>query len=287
MKNTVKIACLLLALCLACVCLASCQVTTPDAETLSYISMRINPEIELVVDQEGIVVSANAVNEDGETVLCELDLVGMTVEDAGEAFTAAATELGFVDVDGETTVYISADGEDETFTQELEEKLEKKIHDFFDKKGIVGKVSPEDLEEYQAMAEEWGVSPREAKLVARILELYPDMTAEDVLALTFEERIALIRDEHKNNGNMTAGIHAEYREAVEELKEQYPELFTLEEQLREFGRQLTNPELTEEERTALTEQFETLKATYRELKEQFKTEAEALREQLKEAADAE
>ncbi|MGM9608811.1 MAG: hypothetical protein ACI3XE_01145, partial [Eubacteriales bacterium] len=142
-------------------------------------------------------------------------------------------------------------------------------------------------EQYQALAEEWGVSPREARLIARILELYPDMTAEEVLALTFEERMALIRDEHKNNGNMTAGIHAEYREAVEALKEQYPELSALEEQLKEIGRQLTNPELTEEERAALTEQLETLKATYRELKEQFKTEAEALREQLKEAADAE
>lgn len=262
-------------------------MTIPDAETLSYISMRINPEIELVVNQEGTVVSANAINEDGETVLCELNLVGMTVEEAGEAFTAAATELGFVDVDGETTVYISTDGEDETFTQELEEKLEKKIHDFFDKKGIVGRVCPEDMEQYQTMAEEWGVSPREAKLIARILELYPDKTAEEVLALTFEERMALIRDEHKNNCGMTASIHAEYREAVEELKEQYPELFTLEEQLKEIGRQLKDTELTEEERAALTEQMETLKATYKELKEQFRTEVEALREQLKEAADAE
>ena len=285
MKKIIGTACLMLALCLLCICVVSCETTSTETETLSYIRMRINPEVELVVNQEGTVVSAGAVNEDGETVLSTLTLAGMTVEEAGEAFTAAATELGFVDVDGETTVYISSDEEDETFMRELEEKLTEKINGFFDKKGIVGKVSPEDMEQYQELAEEWGVSVKDAKLIQRILELYPEMTAEEVLALSFEERIALIRDDRENNG-MTASLHTEYRDAVEQLKDQYAEMFALGKQLKDLERQLQNPELSEEESAALREAYDSSKASYDALRAEYDSAVEALKAQLQAEADA-
>ena len=67
----------------------------------TYVSMRINPEIEVIANEEGEVISANAVNEDGEVVLSDLNLTGMTVDEAGEAFADKSTELGYIDVNTE------------------------------------------------------------------------------------------------------------------------------------------------------------------------------------------
>ena len=122
MKKIYKILSVLLCLVVLTASLIGCQgnegnnetASTASADELSYVSMRINPEIELVVDADNKVVAVNAINEDGETVLAELSLVGLTVEEAGEAFTAMATELGFIDVDAlESHVYILVDGEND------------------------------------------------------------------------------------------------------------------------------------------------------------------------------
>ena len=140
MKKLCKLLSVLLCVVMACACFIGCNTDATDAkaEELSYVSMRINPEIELVVDEEGIVVAVNAINEDGETVICQLELVGMTVEEAGEAFTAMATELGFIDLNAEqATVYILTEGENDEFVKEIEEKITEKINGFFDKKGVL------------------------------------------------------------------------------------------------------------------------------------------------------
>ncbi len=274
MKKLYKTFCMILVLALLGTCFAGCYSVPVIAQTqeLFYIGMRINPEIELVVDKEGIVVAANAINEDGETVLCELELVGLTAEEAGAAFTAMATELGFIDVDTEeATVYILTDGKDEEFVKELEDKLTENINNFFDKKGIYGKVSPEEaekLEEFEVLAVEWNVSLKDARMISRILELYPEMTVEEVLALDFEARIELIKDDCHKNG-LPVHIRKEYKEAVEAIKEEYSELFALMHELKDLEKQLRNKDLTEEERALVQAEYDAKKAELDVLRAQY------------------
>ena len=74
---------------------------TAELEDLTYVSLRINPEIELIADEDGNVVSANAVNEDGEVVLATVDLEGKSIEEAGAIFTETSNDLGYFTPDGE------------------------------------------------------------------------------------------------------------------------------------------------------------------------------------------
>ncbi|MBQ9124442.1 MAG: hypothetical protein IJY14_02005 [Acholeplasmatales bacterium] len=257
-------------LALMSLCLVGCNSdSNTEEKEFSYVSLRINPEIELVVDSEGLVVAANAINEDGETVLCELNLVGLSAEDAGEAFTETATELGFLDVDSQNaTVYLLVEGENEELVEEIEEEIKEEINDFFDKKGIYGKVSPEELEEYEALATEWGVSLKDAMIIDRIMELYPEMTLEEILALSFKERIDLIKEDKIKNG-LPAHIRDDYKEAVEALKEEYSEFFELAEELKALYDTIKNEELTEEEIEAIKAEIEAKKVQFEELKAQF------------------
>lgn len=297
MKKLSKLFCVMFSFALLCMVLVGCNsaTTNDNVEKLSYISMRINPEIELVVNEESEVVAANAINEDGETVLAELELVGLTADEAGEAFTSMAIELGFIDVDADNaTVYILAEGESEEVTEELEENLENKINDLFDRKGIFGKVSREELEEYKELAEEWGVSLRDAKMISRILELYPEKTLEEVLELSLEERIELIKDDVKAHG-LPVKLRGKYKDAVHEVKKEFEDLFILARELKELELKLKDETLTEDELALIQEEydakkaeFDALKAEYderiKEAKEEQLDKAEAVKDELEQKA---
>ena len=95
MKLTVKLISLAIVAVFSLSILAACNIAAPGGPAASatnpaalagyaYVSMRINPEIELVTDENGEVVAANPINEDGEVVLCEVDMVGMSIDEAIE-----------------------------------------------------------------------------------------------------------------------------------------------------------------------------------------------------------
>ena len=180
-----KLLCILLVAAFACTAFASCTaLVVPNdapqnsaaAGALTYISLRINPEIEMVADETGTVVSANAVNTDGEVVLSAVELEGKTVEDAAVAFTETAVDLGYMD--GKDTVNVDVQSENAEVTAKVEKSLADKVMKFFEKKGIAGKVSKEVLDTYLAKAEEWNVAPGHAKIIARVLEANPELMAE-------------------------------------------------------------------------------------------------------------
>ena len=62
-----KLISILLIVAFACIAIASCG--NAESAGTTYISLRINPEIELIADEDGTVLCANAINEDGEVVL--------------------------------------------------------------------------------------------------------------------------------------------------------------------------------------------------------------------------
>lgn len=86
---------------LAATC-ASLVACNPDSskpqEAVSYVSMDINPSVELTLDKNNKVVSVYGANEDGQVLLYgEASLVGMDVEAAVDKITALAIEFGYID----------------------------------------------------------------------------------------------------------------------------------------------------------------------------------------------
>lgn len=247
------------------------------AEALTYVSLRINPEIELVVDADGLVVAVNAINADGETVLVDLDLIGMSAGEAAEAFTAKATELGFVDLDTEgTIVYVMVDGEDQDLNQEIEEEITNNVNDYLGQNGIFGKVEKEDLAEYEALAEEWGITLAEVKIIHRILQMYPEMTAEEVLNMPFGDVLKLVK-EYKEEVGFPNKIQHEYKEAIEELKEEYFEMFELSKEIEKLTNDLSIETLTEEEIAFINAKLAELQAEYDEEYAEYQEEIEEIK----------
>ena len=283
MKKFLKILALTLSTVMLSTCFIGCNPGDDEngEESLTYVSMRINPEIEIVVDGEGVVVGVNAINEDGETVLAELSLVGMTAEDAAEAFTDIATELGYIDVTAtENALYISADCDVESVAQNLQEKMTNKVNKYFEENGIYGKVKLENFEELQALATEWGIDLKEAKIVVRIQSLYPEMTLEEILALTFEEKLALIKENVKNNG-IPVQMQEEYNRLVEALNTQFDEMFNIEDMIKGYKEQLASSDLSETQKQFIESMLDSLETQLQTLKQNYKTALEQIKQQIK------
>ncbi len=283
MKNTkfVKIFSFILVAVMMVGCFASCGTPASAAESMTYISLRINPEIELVADEDGKVIAANAVNEDGEVALAELNLIGMDYDEAGEAFTNKAVELGYIDIDTEdAAVYVGVDGENAEEVEEKVKSLTDRINRYFDNKGIYGKVSPEVFEKYAAEAEAWGVSTGHAKMIFRILDMYPEMTPNEVLALSVKDRIALIRDNQNKNG-ISAALKEEYRARIGGIKDNYADMFALGEEIDSLKASLENTELTDEERAAIEADITAKEAEFKTMHDAFKAECSTAKEEYK------
>ena len=93
-------------------------VLTPDGDDPSthggdpvpaptYMSIDINPSFGIEVDEDGVVVSVEALNEDAVIVLLDTDLVGKTVEEVFTTIVSLAKELGYLKEDGTVNVVMS------------------------------------------------------------------------------------------------------------------------------------------------------------------------------------
>ena len=283
----------------ACTSFASCTALAEKGSAangaLTYIGLRINPEIEMVTDETGTVVSANAVDADGEVVLSEVELEGKTAEDAVVDFTETAVDLGYMDPEaGKDTVYVDVNGENTEVVEKVEKSLSDKLMKFFERKGITGKVSKEVLDTYLAAAEEWDVTPGHAKMIARVLEANPELTYDELLNLTVKELIELLKTNVKDN-NVSADLKGDYKDAVKALKEEYKEMFELREAIEDIEDDLEDAleedddddddKLTEEEIAALKAELEEKKAALEALEKEYKEKLDAIKAEYKASSE--
>lgn len=98
-------------LCLIAATLCACSSPAAPAKSLpaeasdtaikegAFITIDINPKIELVIDEKHVVTAAYAVNSDAEVLLWQEDLIGADIETALERIASAAVELGYLSPD--------------------------------------------------------------------------------------------------------------------------------------------------------------------------------------------
>lgn len=93
----------------------------------TYMSIDINPSFGIEVDEDGVVVSVEALNEDAVIVLLDTDLVGKTVEEVFTTIVSLAKELGYLKEDGTVNVVMSNDE-----AAVLQEKIAARVENVLD-----------------------------------------------------------------------------------------------------------------------------------------------------------
>lgn len=247
----------------------------------TFMTLSINPEVGLFVDENKTITEVIALNNDADVLLDSTDIVGEDVETATEIIVSESVNAGFINIDTEgTEVVIDVQNEDEEKVKEIKEKITKSINEFFVNKGIFGKVSEDTLDKYAAAAEALGLSKGQTKMILLAFELNPELTIDDVKELSISELVKLC---HKNAKEHNYGheLNVKFKADRIALKEKYAEMFTLSNEIAVIDEKLADPTLTEEEITALNSQKSKLEAKFDELKALYDEELKALRDAYK------
>ncbi len=209
--------------------LSACQFDSQETvltQGLRAVQIDINPSIELLVDEDGIVISYQALNADAEIVIADLDLIGMHYDDAINAYLEAAIDLGYLDANAEdnavvVTVAEEACDEDECLELKVQEMIQLKLQE----KGIPAAVmrGNVDSDVVADLLENYDISNVKARVIARILNNDADADVEALVELNVPELMEILRDYHhasmdefiENRQEMVRALHTQILEAVQ------------------------------------------------------------------------
>ena len=237
MRNYKKTS-ILLALCLAftvlcAVCLIACNSLAPDIisftpKATSYVSVDINPSIELVLDQHDEVMSVTGANEDARVLLFREDgIVGAKVSVAIENIASLAVDYGYLKEENSTIDLCVVSSSDDK-----QNKLFKSISDSFAKgvqeqnkslsvsiaNGIslsLGTELAKLKSQYSTDKNIQSLSVGNFKLVKRAMESDPSQNYEALAGKSTEELLS-IASVLQNNADATYGDA--YKKQVDKAK---------------------------------------------------------------------
>lgn len=149
-------------------------------DTRSYMTVEINPGVEFVLDTNNKVITANGLNDDGETLISNVKFEGLTYEAALEVVVKEAEESGYLitatteSLLAKKDISISISSSDDKLQVDLEAKIESKVKDLIDKEKIQA-----EYKKLEAKAR------KELEKIA--LEYDPSLTQEQLDKLTQEQ----------------------------------------------------------------------------------------------------
>lgn len=163
---------------------------TPASPAYAFVSIDINPSLELLIDKEDHVIDVNTLNKDAEKLVKSLDLKNMPARDAVVSIVKKSRELGYINSKRKNTVLISAalnNGHKEykKYKKVNEGKLDKLLGSFRNLtfkynneniKPVVLKVTPKE----RNMAEKSNISMGKFHLYNKIKADNKNVTIEDV-----------------------------------------------------------------------------------------------------------
>ena len=177
--------------CSAFLLLVSCG-ETPAKKEPSVMTLSLNPEVEFLLDENGVVVSANALNEEGNLVLNAAVFVGKTNEEAVKLFIDVTKETGFlvsgsVEAD-ENNIKVAFSGED---AEKRYDAIKKNVTDYLDEKGITA-----GFENAAALTDEY--------LNGQLEKCLPYLDEAKLTAMSYEEKLAALKTSREETASLTS-----------------------------------------------------------------------------------
>lgn len=231
--------------------LYACTETSPYE---AYVTVDINPSIGFVVNEQNVVKTAYALNEDGEMLLLQLNLADKNVEAALGEVVDKAMDLGFIDVDAtETTIEVDALGETEKITEQVRNMVQEVLSDHMSDRALNANVRSRNYDATeQAAAENKGLTPMQYRLMNQAMHMDPELTEEDAIEATPQGLITRLRA-----SNQVAAIAQELKDEFQTAKAAIHDVYLP--QIQALQDQIDELELTEGDTTDLQIQLDALK----------------------------
>lgn len=219
-KMSLRALAFILMFCIAIPFVSCGNTETTDVEGYSYVTIDVNPSVELAVDGE-TVVSVNAVNDDALVLLAGESIEGMKLEEATEKIVSLCEELGYLtDENNNVKLTVTAD------TDDLIEKVEEIVEKGAKKgslKAVINKI-PRNIDQRKVAelkeknAEVFDkLTAQKLRLIESIMELSEEMTYEIGAEMKVSELVDMLKELTKGK---IQGVNKEVREQMDaRLKE--------------------------------------------------------------------
>jgi hypothetical protein len=198
MEKKSTIICLILVGVIVCSSAITIILMGIPAKDYNYIQLEINPRIEMICDKNFKVVSTYPLNQDARIVLSDLDLTGLSAEDATVLYLNECAKTGYIDVDGanNATNITIIDG----LTQALDVHVTKSVYKYFRENEILSAIveNYEDRHMFDMKKEHKLCCANKYKLISTMAEL--DNT-ENIDTLKKYNEVSLIEKVANNHKN--------------------------------------------------------------------------------------
>lgn len=167
----------------------------------SYISLDINPSVELGVNGFGKVVSATAYDSGGATLLNGQDIMDADVKSAVHTLVRAAAQKGFVAQDGSTVISVTSETDNTKAAIELENSAAQGAEAAIKSEGKTARISKDHISmEKRDEAKRLAITPGKLRLIQELQELDPSVTVSEYKDAQIKDIIKRI-DELKESAN--------------------------------------------------------------------------------------
>jgi hypothetical protein len=160
----------------------------------SVISLDVNPSIKIVTNNRNRVLSVEALNEDAETILENLDLKDYDLNKAVDAIVAALASNGFLNEDRKT-ILLSVVNKDEDKANRITASLNDLIQGNLTTLNISPTILTQVLskENQEELAEQYHISNAKAELIQLIAASDSTLTLDALAAMPMEQLYQLAR----------------------------------------------------------------------------------------------
>ena len=185
-KTAISCLCIALMICVGCMGLIG---NNPESDDY-YILIDVNPSIEITVNNDDVVKAVEALNDDGEKIIKDLELKDKPAEEAVKEITASMIDQGYISEEA-NSVLVSIEGLNEDRDQEIKAELVDSISETFEKNNLESSIIvqsiPSEDSEIEKLSEEYGISAGKAQLINQILNQNKFLTFEELSVMNIHE----------------------------------------------------------------------------------------------------
>lgn len=176
-----------------CVSVFGFNVWKAGSAVDSVVMLDVNPSISLTLNTREEVISANALNEEAQVVLGDMDLRGTDLNVAVNAIIGSMLQNGYLS-DLQNSILVSVENADAQRSAQLQAEISSAISASFGSSGVTASVLSQtvtETDELTQLAQEYGISIGKAALIQEVVAQDPTLQAASLAPLSINE-IALI-----------------------------------------------------------------------------------------------
>ncbi|MCY1714368.1 hypothetical protein [Caproiciproducens galactitolivorans] len=171
----------------------------------SYLSLDINPGVELGVNRFGKIVSATAYDNAGVTILDGQNIMDTDVKTAVHTLVKSAAQKGFVAQDGSTVILVTSETDNPSNAIELENTAAQGVETAIKSEGKTVTISKDHIPlEKRDEAKKLDITPGKLSLIQKLQALDPSVTVTEYKDVKTKDIIKKI-DELKKSENANSG----------------------------------------------------------------------------------